>query len=99
MSAINKKTGKPNGWYVWKGYEPPSRGWRYSPETMAKLDAEGRLYYPDDLTQRIRLKRFLDENKGQVVSNVWTDIAALNAKAKEALAIRHKSRFRYLKEF
>ena len=37
MSAINKKTGKPNGWYVWKGYEPPSRGWRYSPETMAKL--------------------------------------------------------------
>lgn len=85
MSAINKKTGKPNGWYVWKGYEPPTRGWRYSPETMAKLDAEGRLYYPDDLTQRIRLKRFLDENKGQVVSNLWIDIPPLNAGAKEAL--------------
>jgi adenine specific DNA methylase Mod len=85
MSAINKKTGKPNGWYVWKGYEPPARGWRYSPETMAKLDAEGRLYYPEDFTQRIRLKRFLDENKGQVVSNLWTDIAPLNAASKEAL--------------
>lgn len=85
MSAINKKTGKPNGWYIWKGYEPPARGWRYSPETMATLDAEGRLYYPDDLTQRIRLKRFLDENKGQVVSNVWTDISSLNSKTKEAL--------------
>lgn len=85
MSAINKETGKPNGWYVWKGYEPPARGWRYSPETMARLDAEGRLYYPEDSTQRIRLKRYLDENKGQVVSNVWTDIPALNAGAKEAL--------------
>ena len=29
MSAINKKTGKPNGWYVWKGYQPPEKGWRY----------------------------------------------------------------------
>ncbi len=85
MSAINKQTGKPNGWYAWKGYEPPTRGWRYSPETMARLDSEGRLFYPEDRNQRIRLKRYLDENKGQVVSNLWTDIGALNAGAREAL--------------
>ena len=85
MSAIRKDTGKPNGWYVWKGYDPPPRGWRYSPETMARLDAEGRLYYPTDLTQRIRLKRYLDENEGQVVSNVWTDIAPLSGAARESL--------------
>ena len=23
MSAINKATGRPNGWYEWKGYAPP----------------------------------------------------------------------------
>src|SRR5207248_7800101 len=38
MAAINKKTGKPNGWYVYKGFQPPERGWRYSPEKMAELD-------------------------------------------------------------
>lgn len=26
MSAINKKTGKPNGWYEWMGYEPSRPG-------------------------------------------------------------------------
>jgi site-specific DNA-methyltransferase (adenine-specific) len=85
MSAIRKDTGKPNGWYVWKGYEPPSRGWRYSPETMARLDAEGRLYYPEDKTARIRLKRYLDENQGQAVSNVWTDIVALQGGSREGM--------------
>ena len=85
MAAIRKDTGKPNGWYVWKGYEPPSRGWRYSPETMARLDAEGRLYYPEDKTARIRLKRYLDENQGQAVSNVWTDIVALQGGSREGM--------------
>ena len=85
MSAIRKDTGKPNGWYVWKGFDPPPRGWRYSPETMAKLDMEDRLYYPSDKSQRIRLKRYLDENEGQVVSNVWTDIPPLSGAAREAL--------------
>ena len=85
MAAINKITGKPNGWYQWKGYEPPTRGWRYSKETMARLDAEGRIYYPQKTNQRLRLKRYLDENKGQAVSNVWTDIAPLHGSAREAL--------------
>jgi len=85
MSAIRKDTGKPNGWYVWKGYEPPPRGWRYSPETMAKLDIERRLHYPSNKSQRIRLKRYLDENEGKVVSSVWTDISPLHGVARESL--------------
>jgi adenine specific DNA methylase Mod len=85
MAAINRATGRPNGWYEWKGYEPPKRGWRYSKETMAKLDAEGRLHYPEDKTQRIRLKRYLDENEGQVVGSVWTDISPLHGAAREAM--------------
>ena len=83
MSAINKKTGKPNGWYVWKGYQPPISGWRYSPETMARLDSEGRIYYPvhddgsADLTKRLALKRYLAEQEGSIITNIWTDVPPL----------------------
>ena len=80
MAAINKVTGKPNGWQINKGYEPPATGWRYSPETMARLDREGRIYFPvhkdgtPDTNRRLALKRFLNEQKGNIVTNVWTDI-------------------------
>lgn len=85
MAAINKKTGKPNGWYEYKGYEPPARGWRYSQDTMAKLDSEGRLHFPDEKTKRIQLKRYLDENEGQVAPNIWSDIQPLHGSAREML--------------
>jgi len=87
MATINKSTGKPNGWHIYKGYEPPQRGWRYSPETMAALDADGRIYFPKfkdgtlDTTKRLALKRYLKEMKGQIVSNVWTDINPIGVSA------------------
>lgn len=80
MAAINKTTGKPNGWHIYKGFEPPATGWRYSPETMARLDSEGRLYFPThkngtpDTSKRLALKRYLNEQKGSIITNVWTDI-------------------------
>jgi site-specific DNA-methyltransferase (adenine-specific) len=85
MAAINKKTGKSNGWYEWRGYQPPERGWRFSPETMQKLHDESRLYYPEDKTKRIQLKRYLDENEGAPVSNLWDDIQPLHGAANEGL--------------
>ena len=85
MAAINKTTGKSNGWYIWKDYQPPERGWRYSPETMAKLDAEGRIWYPADKNKRPALKRYLLEQKGQIVSNLWDDIQSLSYAAAESL--------------
>jgi len=91
MSAINKKTGKPNGWYEWKGYAPPERGWRYSPETMQQLDVEGRIYYPVDKDgsptygKRLALKRYLNEQKGQIVANLWDDIQSLSGATAESL--------------
>lgn len=81
MAAINKVTGLPNGWHVYKGYEPPATGWRYSPETMERLDREGRIYFPTykdgtpDTNKRLALKRFLSEQKGNIITNVWTDIS------------------------
>ncbi|MCX6896264.1 MAG: DNA methyltransferase [Verrucomicrobia bacterium] len=91
MSAINKKTGKPNGWYVWKGYQPPEKGWRYSPETMAELDKEGLIHYPTkkdgspDYDKRCAKKLYLDESKGAVLGNIWTDISPIQASAAERL--------------
>ncbi|MCA3630148.1 MAG: restriction endonuclease [Methylobacterium sp.] len=85
MSAINKNTGRPNGWFEWKGFAPPARGWRFSPDTMAKLESEGRLHFPDSKEKRLQLKRYLDENEGQVIGNVWDDIQPLHGAAREAL--------------
>ena len=74
---------RPNLTYEWRGYPPPIKGWRYSLETMAQLDEEGRIWYPEDPKQRPRLKRYLREMPGNVVDNVWTDIAPINSQAKE----------------
>ena len=85
MAAINKQTGKTNGWHIYKGYEPPARGWRYSPETMARLDADGLLLFPNSKSGRIMLKRYLDEQRGVIVGDIWDDIQHLRAATSEAL--------------
>ena len=71
--------------YEWKGHTPPANGWRFSKERMAELDAEGRIWYPDSKAKRPRFKRYLDEQPGVVVGNVWTDISPINSRAKERL--------------
>jgi DNA modification methylase len=76
---------RPNMMYVWKGHESPRMGWRYSKETMAKLDSEGRIWYPDSKDKRPRLKRYLDEMPGPVIGDIWTDIPPINSRARERL--------------
>ena len=82
---------RPNMMYSWKGHESPQKGWRYSLETMTKLDSEGRVWYPTDnygvqnTTKRPRLKRYLNEQEGGVMGTVWTDISPLNSQAQERL--------------
>jgi len=76
---------RPNMMYEWMGHAYPANGWRYSKETMAKLHAEGRIWYPDSKTKRPQLKRYLDEMPGRLVGNVWTDIPPINSQAAERL--------------
>ncbi len=76
---------RPNMMYEWKGHASPPNGWRYSRETMTRLDTEGRIWYPDDKSKRPRLKRYLDEMPGTLVGNVWTDINPINSQAAERL--------------
>jgi DNA modification methylase len=85
LGPIDSPHPRPNMTYVWKGYKPPANGWRYSKETMAKLDAEGLVWYPDDKNKRPARKLYLDESKGALVGNVWTDITPLQASARERL--------------
>jgi len=76
---------RPNLMYSWKGHESPPKGWRYSKETMQKLDEDGRIWYPDSKSKRIQLKRYLSEMSGRIVDNLWLDISPINSQATERL--------------
>ena len=76
---------RPNMMYEWRGHQCPPKGWRYSLETMTQLDAEGRVWYPEDKTKRPQLKRYLDEMNGIPMGSVWTDINPINSQAAERL--------------
>jgi len=85
LSDMTSPNPRPNMMYEWKGFTSPPLGWRYSRETMAKLDEDGRSWYPQNKQQRPRLKRYLDERAGRLLSDVWTDIDPINSQAKERL--------------
>lgn len=82
---------RPNMMYEWMGFPYPAMGWRYQKGTIEKLHNEGRIYYPRnnqgeyDFTKRPRLKRYLNEQDGPVVGNVWLDIPPISAHAAERL--------------
>jgi DNA modification methylase len=75
---------RPNMMYEWKGFQSPAFGWRFKKETMVKLDAEQRIWYPTmpdgslDITRRPKVLRFLDEVGRPRVSNIWDDIQPLH---------------------
>jgi len=56
----------------------------YSAESIEKFRKEGKIYdYPSG---KIGLKRFLDEQKGEAISDIWVDISEVNAMAIERAA-------------
>ena len=83
LDNITSPNPRPNMTYEWQGYPSPPKGWRYSLATMNELDAEGRIHKPTDKTKRPRLKRYLEENEGRLVDDVWTDIPPVNSQALE----------------
>ncbi|MDX2128626.1 MAG: DNA methyltransferase [Chloroherpetonaceae bacterium] len=68
-SRVNK-----NGLYEYKGYKPPKNGWRCTIEKMKEWDENGLIWFPVDKNGRLAFKRYLDEDKGTLVGDVWTDI-------------------------
>ena len=71
--------------YEWKGYPCPPKGWRYSKETMEDLDKKGEIIYPENPQGRLRRKKYLDEAKGALLGNVWTDIVNVQGASKERI--------------
>ena len=57
--------------YDWKGYSPPANGWRYEKPTMERLDAEGRLIYPADMSKRVQIKSYLHMRETWAPSSVF----------------------------
>ncbi len=91
LNDMSSPNPRPNMMYEWLGFPCPAKGWRYQKETMQKLHDEGKIYYPKnkkgmpDYSKRPRLKRYLDEQKGTLLGNIWTDIQNVQSHAKERI--------------
>ncbi len=72
---------KGNPYYEFLGI---NKFWRYSKDRMQKLFEEGRIIQTKPGAVP-RLKRYLDESKGNAVQNLWNDIGPLQANSKEKL--------------
>lgn len=66
--------------YEYKGYTP-EYGWMMSEQNLIKLDKNERLHW-NNKGRPVR-RVFLDEYKGQPISNLWTDIKVINPMSKE----------------
>lgn len=76
---------RPNLMYEYKGYKPHKNGWAVSLAKMQELEAQGLLLFPSSKDGRIMRKRYLDEQAGAVVGDVWTDISQIRGKDAELL--------------
>jgi site-specific DNA-methyltransferase (adenine-specific) len=85
LVSLRSPSPRPNLRYDYKGVSPHVNGWAVSKEKMAKLDAEGRLRFPDKPGQTIREKYYLDEMPGVPVTDLWDDIPPINSQAQERL--------------
>jgi site-specific DNA-methyltransferase (adenine-specific) len=85
LGDIASPNPRPNLMYEWKGHKPPAKGWRFSQETMERLDGEGRIWYPDSKDKRPKVKRYLEEMKGARTGSLWTDIPNVHPWSNERL--------------
>ena len=63
----------------WRGLSKP---WRYPIKELEKLDQRGKIYWPPKGSIP-RLKRFLNDQKGMPIGNIWDDIFPVNSQADE----------------
>jgi site-specific DNA-methyltransferase (adenine-specific) len=85
ISDLSSPHPRPNLMYSYKGFPYPANGWRCKLERMEQLDKEGRLLFPSKPDGRIVMKKFLDEQEGIVVGDIWSDIPQLRAQDAERL--------------
>lgn len=82
-SPIQSPNYRPNLVYDYKGYRTPPKGYSVSKDVLKKWDEEDKIFLPEDKSQNINRKIYLDEYKGQPISSLWTDIYVINPMSKE----------------
>lgn len=80
-NLLNPNKNRPNLTYEFLGV---TRVWRWTQERMQDAYAKGLVVQPRPGSVP-RLKRYLDEQEGVPLSDVWTDIPPLNSQAQERL--------------
>ncbi len=69
--------------YEYKGYTPPSCGWRVTKENLAEIDGKGDLGWTSNGKPFRKLRP--EDDKGHPVGNMWSDISLINSQAEERL--------------
>jgi site-specific DNA-methyltransferase (adenine-specific) len=80
-NLINPNQNRPNLTYEFLGV---TRVWRWTKQRMQQAYDDG-LVKQSEPGRVPRLKRYLDEQKGMPLGDVWTDIPPLNSQARERL--------------
>ncbi len=73
-------TGEP-----WRGVAvtPKGRHWFVPPSELDKLDAEGKIHWPAKVGGMPMLKRYVDEQPGVPLQDVWSDIGPMHNLSQE----------------
>ncbi len=74
--------GLSGGGYTYE-YKGTTSLWRVPLETMQRLDTANKLHFTNK--GGIRMKRYLDENKGTPLQCLWDDIPPINSQARERM--------------
>lgn len=80
-SLINPNPDRPNLTYDFLGVK---RVWRWTKDRMEQAYKDGLIVQPS-LGAVPRFKRYLDEQRGRPLGDVWTDIPPINSQAQERL--------------
>ncbi len=68
---------RPNLTYEFRGVVPPPNGWRYTKERMEDFYQQGLLVFVGSKRPTIKIKQYLDESKGRLVTDWWDDLSQL----------------------
>ncbi len=76
------ESGKP-----WRGIDVTAKGrhWAFIPTELDKLDAEGRIHWPQKSDGMPRLKQYLEDMPGVPLQDVWADIPPMHNLSTERL--------------
>ena len=69
------ETGKP-----WRGIDITAKGrhWAWPPAELNRLDAAGKIHWPEKAGGMPRRKKYLDDQPGVPLQDVWTDIRPIH---------------------